>query len=108
MTAVNGGDKELYVTGQINNISCRIVVDIGANVSAIREDLARNSKVKSIWTPPCISLQIVTGDKIRVHGKVNITLRFGNINYWKYQQPYGIYNRYNRSLYSWTGFSEAQ
>ncbi|GFY22203.1 retrovirus-related Pol polyprotein from transposon 17.6 [Trichonephila clavipes] len=81
ITAVNGGDKELYVIGQINNISCCVVVDTGANVSIIRKDLAQNSQVNIIWTPPCVSLQTVTGDKIHVHGKTNIILRFGNIDY---------------------------
>ncbi|GFT04898.1 retrovirus-related Pol polyprotein from transposon 17.6 [Trichonephila clavipes] len=58
-----------------------MVVDTGANVSIIRKDLAKNSQVSIIWTPPCVSLQTVTGDKIHVHGKANITLRFGNIEY---------------------------
>ncbi|GFW33660.1 retrovirus-related Pol polyprotein from transposon 412 [Trichonephila clavipes] len=58
-----------------------MVVDTGANVSIIRKDLAQNSQVSIIWTPPCFSLQTVTGDKIHVHGKANITLRFGNIDY---------------------------
>ncbi|GFY27839.1 retrovirus-related Pol polyprotein from transposon 297 [Trichonephila clavipes] len=52
---------------QINNISCRVVVDAGANVSIIREDFVKNSKVKIIWMPPCVSLQTVTGNKIHVH-----------------------------------------
>ncbi|GFV73826.1 retrovirus-related Pol polyprotein from transposon 412 [Trichonephila clavipes] len=54
-----------------------MVVDTGANVSIIRKDLAQNI----IWMPPCVSLQTVTGDKIQVHGKANITLMFGNIDY---------------------------
>ncbi|GFW91629.1 retrovirus-related Pol polyprotein from transposon 412 [Trichonephila clavipes] len=58
-----------------------MVVDTGANVSIIRKDLAQNSQVSIIWTPPCVSLQAVTGDKIHIHGKGNITLRFGNIDY---------------------------
>ncbi|GFY21014.1 hypothetical protein TNCV_3990581 [Trichonephila clavipes] len=58
-----------------------MVVDTGANVSIIRKDLAQNSQVSIIWTPPCVSLQTVTGDKIQVHGKANITLRLGNIDY---------------------------
>ncbi|GFX69695.1 retrovirus-related Pol polyprotein from transposon 412 [Trichonephila clavipes] len=57
-----------------------MVVDTGANVSIIRKDLAQNSQISIIWTPPCVSLQTVTGDKIQVHGKANITLRFGNID----------------------------
>ncbi|GFV45329.1 retrovirus-related Pol polyprotein from transposon 412 [Trichonephila clavipes] len=52
-----------------------MVVDTGANVSIIRKDLAQNSQVSIIWTPPCVSLQTVTDDKIHVHGKANITLR---------------------------------
>ncbi|GFW28489.1 retrovirus-related Pol polyprotein from transposon 412 [Trichonephila clavipes] len=54
-----------------------MVVDTGANVFIIRKDLAQNI----IWTPPCVSLQTVTGDKIQVYGKANVTLRFGNIDY---------------------------
>ncbi|GFS75321.1 retrovirus-related Pol polyprotein from transposon 17.6 [Trichonephila clavipes] len=37
-----------------------MVVDTGANVSIIRKDLAQNSKLSIIWTPPCVSLQTVT------------------------------------------------
>ncbi|GFS96612.1 hypothetical protein TNCV_3943991 [Trichonephila clavipes] len=58
-----------------------MVVDTGARVSIIRKDLAQNSKLSIIWTPPCVSLQTVTGDKIQAHGKANVTLRFGNIDY---------------------------
>ncbi|GFX11711.1 retrovirus-related Pol polyprotein from transposon 412 [Trichonephila clavipes] len=58
-----------------------MVVDTGVNVSIIRKDLAQNSKLSIIWTPPYASLQTVTGDKIHVHGKANVTLRFGNIDY---------------------------
>ncbi|GFX06735.1 hypothetical protein TNCV_1753381 [Trichonephila clavipes] len=57
-----------------------MVVDTGANVSINRKDWAQNSQVGIIWTPPCVSLQIVTGDKIQVHGKANITLGLGNID----------------------------
>ncbi|GFS98528.1 retrovirus-related Pol polyprotein from transposon opus [Trichonephila clavipes] len=51
-----------------------MVVDIGANMSIMRKDLAQNSKVNIMWTPPCVSLQTVTGDKIQVLGKDNVTL----------------------------------
>ncbi|GFT53084.1 retrovirus-related Pol polyprotein from transposon 412 [Trichonephila clavipes] len=67
--------------GQINNILCHMVVDTGANESIMRKDFAQNSQVSIIWTPPCVSLQTVTGDKSKVHGKADITLRFGNIDY---------------------------
>ncbi|GFV80025.1 retrovirus-related Pol polyprotein from transposon 412 [Trichonephila clavipes] len=90
ITAVNSGDKGLYVIVQINNISCRRVVDTGVNVSIIRKDLAQNSQLSIIWTPPCVSFQKVTGDKINVHGTEciipglvaeNRKFRFGLIDY---------------------------
>ncbi|GFU65992.1 retrovirus-related Pol polyprotein from transposon 412 [Trichonephila clavipes] len=65
-----------------------MVVDTGANVSIIRKGLAQNSKLSIIWTPPCVSLQTVTGDQIQVNGKANVSLsrenkkiRFGLIDY---------------------------
>ncbi|KAF8771471.1 hypothetical protein HNY73_018890 [Argiope bruennichi] len=81
ISSISGGDNGLYVIRQIGDISCNMVVDTGANVTIIREDLARKLKSKIIWTPPCITLQTVTGDKIHVNGKVNLAIRFGNINY---------------------------
>ncbi|GFW66909.1 retrovirus-related Pol polyprotein from transposon 412 [Trichonephila clavipes] len=58
-----------------------MVVDTGANVSISRKDFAQNSQVIIIWTTPCVSLKTVTGDKIQVHGKADITLRCGSIDY---------------------------
>ncbi|GFX02266.1 retrovirus-related Pol polyprotein from transposon 412 [Trichonephila clavipes] len=81
ITAVNGGDMGLYLILQINNIPYRMVVDAGTNVSIARKDLAQNSKVSIIWTPPFVSLQIGTGDKTQNHGKANVTLKFRNIEY---------------------------
>ncbi|GFX05700.1 retrovirus-related Pol polyprotein from transposon 412 [Trichonephila clavipes] len=52
-----------------------MVVDTGANASIIRKDLAQNSQDSIIWTPPCVSLQTVTSDKIQVTGKTDITLK---------------------------------
>ncbi|GFY02092.1 hypothetical protein TNCV_5099531 [Trichonephila clavipes] len=70
-----------------------MVVDTGDNVSIIRKDLAQNSQVSIIWTPPCVSLQTVTGDKIPVHGKANITLRtseyFGRTRLTKHRKDTG-------------------
>ncbi|GFT31362.1 retrovirus-related Pol polyprotein from transposon 412 [Trichonephila clavipes] len=51
-----------------------MVVDTGANVSISRKDLTKNSKLSIIWMPPYVSLQTVTGDKIQIHGKANVTL----------------------------------
>ena len=53
----------------------------GANITIIRSDLAHRLGEKLIWTPPCITLQTVTGDKINVHGKVHLNIAFGDAIY---------------------------
>ncbi|GFY15077.1 retrovirus-related Pol polyprotein from transposon 412 [Trichonephila clavipes] len=60
-----------------------MVVDTGANASIIRKDLAQNSKLVLSGRRPAFSLQTVTGDKIHVHRKANITLRqcFSKLQY---------------------------
>ncbi|GFS99683.1 retrovirus-related Pol polyprotein from transposon 17.6 [Nephila pilipes] len=58
-----------------------MIVDTGANVTIMREDIAQQRNEKIIWTPPCVTLQTVTGDKIPIIGKMNIKITFGNNAY---------------------------
>ncbi|GFT28012.1 retrovirus-related Pol polyprotein from transposon 412 [Nephila pilipes] len=58
-----------------------MIVDTGANVTIMREDIAQQLNEKIIWTPPCVTLQTVTGDKIPIIGKMNIKITFGNNAY---------------------------
>ncbi|GFT19527.1 retrovirus-related Pol polyprotein from transposon opus [Nephila pilipes] len=58
-----------------------MIVDTGANVTIMREDIAQQLNEKIIWTPPCVTLQTVNGDKIPVIGKMNIKITFGNNAY---------------------------
>ena len=58
-----------------------MIIDTGANVTIIRSDLAHKLGGKLIWTPPCVTLQTVTGDKINVHGKVHLGIAFGDAIY---------------------------
>ncbi|GFX51321.1 retrovirus-related Pol polyprotein from transposon 412 [Trichonephila clavipes] len=53
----------------------------GANVSIIRNDLAQKLKEKLIWTPPRVVLQTVTGEKIDIHGKLKVKIKFGDTTY---------------------------
>ncbi|GFV13971.1 retrovirus-related Pol polyprotein from transposon 412 [Trichonephila clavipes] len=56
--------------GHVNELLCNMIIDTGANVSIIRNDLAQKLKEKLIWTPPRVVLQTVTGEKIDIHGKL--------------------------------------
>ncbi|GFW31162.1 retrovirus-related Pol polyprotein from transposon 412 [Trichonephila clavipes] len=58
-----------------------MIIDTGANVSIIRKDLAQKLKEKLIWTPPRVVLQTVTGEKIDIHGKLKVKIRFGDTTY---------------------------
>ncbi|KAF8778511.1 hypothetical protein HNY73_015225 [Argiope bruennichi] len=63
------------------DFSGRMVVDTGANVTILRQDLAQQLGVKILRTPPCVTLQTVKGDKIPIIGKMHITIKFGNVLY---------------------------
>ncbi|GFY00491.1 hypothetical protein TNCV_2138891 [Trichonephila clavipes] len=67
--------------GHVNKLPCNMIIDTGANVSIIRNDLAQKLKEKLIWTPPRVVLQTVTGEKIDIHGKLKVKIRFGDTTY---------------------------
>ncbi|GFW94408.1 retrovirus-related Pol polyprotein from transposon 412 [Trichonephila clavipes] len=58
-----------------------MIIDTGANVSIIRNDLAQKLKEKLIWTPPRVVLQTVMGEKIDIHGKLKVKIKFGDATY---------------------------
>ncbi|GFS67231.1 retrovirus-related Pol polyprotein from transposon 412 [Trichonephila clavipes] len=67
--------------GHVNELPCNMIIDTGANVSIIRNDLAQKLKEKLLWTPPRVVLQTVTGEKIDIHGKLKVKIRFGDTTY---------------------------
>ncbi|GFX30619.1 hypothetical protein TNCV_4861431 [Trichonephila clavipes] len=67
--------------GHVNELPCNMIIDTGANVSIIRNDLAQKLKEKLIWTPPRVVLQTVTGEKIDIHGKLKVKIKFGDATY---------------------------
>ncbi|GFV44460.1 retrovirus-related Pol polyprotein from transposon 412 [Trichonephila clavipes] len=64
------GENGIFIMGHVNELPCNMIIDTGANVSIIRNDLAQKLKEKLIWTPPRVMLQTVTGEKIDIHGKL--------------------------------------
>ena len=58
-----------------------MIIDTGDNVTIIRKDLAQQFEEKLIWTPPCVTLQTVSGEKIDIHGKLNVNVTFGSVAY---------------------------
>ncbi|GFU71105.1 retrovirus-related Pol polyprotein from transposon 412 [Trichonephila clavipes] len=76
-TSENG----IFIMGHVNELPCNIIIDTGANVSIIRNDLAQKLKEKLIWTPPRVVLQTVTGEKIDIHGKLKVKIKFGDTTY---------------------------
>ncbi|GFV77070.1 retrovirus-related Pol polyprotein from transposon 412 [Trichonephila clavipes] len=75
------GENGIFIMGHVNELPCNMIIDTGANVSIIRNDLAQKLKEKLIWTPPRVVLQTVTGEKIDIHGKLKVKIRFGDTTY---------------------------
>ncbi|GFT66320.1 hypothetical protein TNCV_3207971 [Trichonephila clavipes] len=75
------GENGIFIMGHVNELPCNMIIDTGANVSIIRNDLAQKLKVKLIWTPPRVVLQTVTGEKIDIHGKLKVKIQFGDTTY---------------------------
>ncbi|GFX74342.1 retrovirus-related Pol polyprotein from transposon 297 [Trichonephila clavipes] len=76
-TSENG----IFIMGHVNELPCNMIIDTGANVSIIWNDLAQKLQEKLIWTPPRVVLQTVTGEKIDIHGKLKVKIKFGDTTY---------------------------
>ncbi|GFW14376.1 retrovirus-related Pol polyprotein from transposon 412 [Trichonephila clavipes] len=46
------GENGIFIMGHVNELPCNMIIDTGANVSIIRNDLAQKLQEKLIWTPP--------------------------------------------------------
>ncbi|GFV75111.1 retrovirus-related Pol polyprotein from transposon 412 [Trichonephila clavipes] len=75
------GENGIFIMGHVNELPCNMIIDTGANVSIIRNDLAHKLQEKLIWTPPRVVLQTVTGEKIDIHGKLKVKIKFGDATY---------------------------
>ncbi|GFV53946.1 retrovirus-related Pol polyprotein from transposon 17.6 [Trichonephila clavipes] len=54
------GENGIFIMGHVNELPCNMIIDTGANVSIIRNDLAQKLKEKLIWTHPATEI-IVPG-----------------------------------------------
>lgn len=81
VSSISGGDLGLFVEGEVDNVHCKLVVDTGANVTIIRPDVMRQTGKQCFLTTPTATLQTVTGDTIKVYGKINVIIRFGQRTY---------------------------
>ncbi|GFS75830.1 retrovirus-related Pol polyprotein from transposon 297 [Trichonephila clavipes] len=77
----SNGENGIFIMGHVNELPCNMIIDTGANVSIIRNDLAQKLQEKLIWTPPRVVLQTVTGEKIDIHGKLKVNIKFGDTTY---------------------------
>ncbi|GFV84297.1 retrovirus-related Pol polyprotein from transposon 412 [Trichonephila clavipes] len=77
------GENGIFIMGHVcvNELPCNMIIDTGANVSIIRNDLVKKLKEKLIWIPPRVVLQTVTGEKIDIHGKLKVKIKFGDTTY---------------------------
>ncbi|GFW21873.1 retrovirus-related Pol polyprotein from transposon 412 [Trichonephila clavipes] len=75
------GENGIFIMGHVHELPCNMIIDTGANVSIIRNDLAQKLKEKLIWTPARMVLQTVTGEKIDIHGKLKVKIQFGDTTY---------------------------
>ncbi|GFV97676.1 retrovirus-related Pol polyprotein from transposon 412 [Trichonephila clavipes] len=46
------GENGIFIMGHVNELPCNMIIDTGANVSIIRNDLAQKLKEKLLWTRP--------------------------------------------------------
>ncbi|GFS89462.1 retrovirus-related Pol polyprotein from transposon 412 [Nephila pilipes] len=80
-SSISGGDNGLFVMEHVNKVPFKMIIDTGANVTILRRDMAHKLGEKLIWTPPCITFQAVTGDRMNVHGKVYLNIAIGEAIY---------------------------
>ena len=58
-----------------------MIIDTGENVTIISSYFAYKLGEKLFWTPLCVILQTVPGDKINVKGKFYLNIVFGDVIY---------------------------
>ncbi|GFW70144.1 retrovirus-related Pol polyprotein from transposon 412 [Trichonephila clavipes] len=75
------GENGIFIMGHVNELPCNMIIDTGANVSIIRNDLAQKLQRETYLDPPRVVLQTVTGEKIDIHGKLKVKIKFGDTTY---------------------------
>ncbi|GFW74540.1 retrovirus-related Pol polyprotein from transposon 412 [Trichonephila clavipes] len=74
------GENGIFIMGHVNELPCNMIIDTGANVSIIRNDLAQKLKRNlSGPRPACATNR--DGEKIDIHGKLKVKIQFGDTTY---------------------------
>ncbi|GFV99233.1 retrovirus-related Pol polyprotein from transposon 412 [Trichonephila clavipes] len=74
------GENGIFIMGHVNELPCNMIIDTGANVSIIRNDLAQKLKEKLLDPAPRGATDR-DGEKIDIHGKLKVKIRFGDTTY---------------------------
>ncbi|GFU52860.1 retroviral aspartyl protease family protein [Trichonephila clavipes] len=67
--------------GHVNELPCNMIIDTGANVSIIRNDLAQKIKRETYLDPTPRGATDRDGEKIDIHGKLKVKIKFGDATY---------------------------
>ncbi|GFX25223.1 retrovirus-related Pol polyprotein from transposon 412 [Trichonephila clavipes] len=67
--------------GHVNELPCNMIIDTGANVSIIRNDLAQKLKKRNLSGPARVVLQTVTGERLIFTEKLKVKIKFGDTTY---------------------------
>ncbi|GFX43578.1 retrovirus-related Pol polyprotein from transposon 412 [Trichonephila clavipes] len=75
------GENGIFIMGHVNELPCNMIIDTGANVSIIRNDLAQKLKRETPLDPAPRGATDRDGEKIDIHGKLKVKIRFGDTTY---------------------------
>ncbi|GBM68086.1 hypothetical protein AVEN_66751-1 [Araneus ventricosus] len=78
VSALYGGRNVLYLEGSICGIPCLMLVDTGANVTLVTTDFSQKLKKNFIYMAPNISSKTATGEKVKIHGKLDAAIECGS------------------------------
>ncbi|GFV82332.1 retrovirus-related Pol polyprotein from transposon 17.6 [Trichonephila clavipes] len=75
------GENGIFIMGHVNELPCNMIIDTGANVSIIRNDLAPEIKRETYLDPASRGATDHDGEKIDIHGKLKVKIQFGDTTY---------------------------
>ncbi|GFS87290.1 retrovirus-related Pol polyprotein from transposon 412 [Trichonephila clavipes] len=75
------GENGIFIMGHVNELPCNMIIDTGANVSIIRNDLAQKLKRETYLDPAPRGATDRDGEKIDIHGKLKVKIKFGDTTY---------------------------
>ncbi|GFV35299.1 retrovirus-related Pol polyprotein from transposon 412 [Trichonephila clavipes] len=75
------GENGIFIMGHVNELPCNMIIDTGANVSIIRNDLAQKIKRETYLDPAPRGATDRDGEKIDIHGKLKVKIQFGDTTY---------------------------